>query len=377
MKNKAKNSVNCLNHQNNSNLQNGEKNSKTSKTIVFAGGGTAGHITPFMAVAPYLKKRGVKIVYIGSGKPLEKNLMEQTGAVLREINPPKFIRGFSPAAFKNAALPFKFLKAVFKAKQILKEYNPAVVFSKGGYCALPVCYAAFSLGIPVVCHESDLTAGLANKLTLKKCDKFLTSFAPPAQKYGGECIGSPMREELFSVSKTAGLNYFGLPGGKPVLFITGGSQGSKILNDAVRKNLPCLTKRFSVLHAVGKGNKCGYKPVNGYFEFEFISMPHALAAADYCVTRGGSNTLFEVLCAQKPAVCVPLKRGSRGDQIKNAEYFSSRGALFSADETDLASTLPDLLSDLIKNERKIKKSINALNVKNGSDRLAEILLSYF
>lgn len=356
---------------------NDKKTLKTSKTIVFAGGGTAGHITPFLAVAPSLKKQGIKIVYIGSGKQLETNLMKPTGAVLCEINPPKFIRGISPAAIKNATLPFKFLKAVFSAKEILKKYAPAVVFSKGGYCALPVCYAAFSLKIPVVCHESDLTTGLANKLTLKKCDKFLTSFAPPAENYGGECIGSPMREELFSISKQNGLKYFNLPNDKPVLLITGGSQGSKILNDAARKNARRLSKDFYVLHAVGKGNKSAYKPVNGYFEFEFISMPHALAAADYCITRGGSNTLFEVLCAKKPTICVPLKKGSRGDQIKNAEYFSSRGALIYADETDLDEKLMFLLNDLIKNEKKIIKSINALRIKNGSDRLNEILLSYF
>lgn len=359
---------------------------KTSdKTIVFAGGGTAGHITPFIAVSPYLKKRGIKTVYIGSGKQLEKNLMKPAGAIISDINPPKFIRGFSISALKNAALPFKFIKAVNAAKDILIKYKPAVVFSKGGYCALPVCYAAFSLEIPVVCHESDLTAGLANKLTLKRCDRFLTSFLPPAEKYGGEVIGAPMREELFSVSKSDGLKHFGITSDKPVLLITGGSQGSKTLNEAVIKNLPALTSRFNVLHATGKGNlpndknteKSAYKPVNSYFAFEFISMPHALACADVCVIRGGSNTLFEVLYAKKPALCIPLKKGSRGDQIKNAEYFYERGAIVYADESGLNENLVHLLNALIKNKKAILSAINDLNLNNGTPRLAEILLGYF
>lgn len=356
-----------------------------AKTIVFAGGGTAGHITPFIAVSPYLKKQGIKIVYIGSGKQLEKNLMQPAGAILREIDPPKFIRGVSINALKNAVLPFKFIKAVNAAKEILKKYKPAVIFSKGGYCALPVCYAAFSLKIPVVCHESDLTAGLANKLTLKKCDKFLTSFLPPAEKYGGEVIGAPMREELFSVSKIDGLKYFGITNDKPVLLITGGSQGSKTLNEAVIKNLPKLTSRFNVLHATGKGNlphgndakKSAYKPVNGYFAFEFISMPHALACADVCVIRGGANTLFEVLYAKKPALCIPLKKGSRGDQIKNAEYFYERGAIVYADGSGLNENLVHLLNALIKNKKSILSAINNLKLNNGTPRLAEILLGYF
>lgn len=348
-----------------------------AKTVIFAGGGTAGHIMPFTAVYPWLKKRGVNAVYIGSGKRLEKSVMQDYCDFLCEINPPKFIRGGSFGALKNFLLPAELLRAVKQAEQILNEQKPRLVFSKGGYCALPVCLAAFKLRVPVICHESDLSIGLANKLCLKKCDKFLCTFSATAKKHGGECIGSPMREELFKIKKSEALKYFGLPGDKPVLLISGGSQGSKIINDAVQANLKQILKRFNVLHAVGKGNKCAYKPVNGYFAFEFINMANALSAADFCLIRGGSNTLFEVLYAKKPSVCVPLKKGSRGDQIKNAEHFKKLGALIYCDEDELKTTLPDLLNDLINRQTQLKNAITALDLKNGTPELCKIILSYF
>lgn len=348
-----------------------------AKTVIFAGGGTAGHIMPFTAVYPELKKRGVNAVYIGSGKQLEKSVMQDYCDFLCEITPPKFIRGFSFGALKNFLLPAELLRAVKQAEQILNEQKPRLVFSKGGYCALPVCLAAFKLRVPVICHESDLSIGLANKLCLKKCDKFLCTFSATAKKYGGECIGSPMREELFKIKKSEALKYFGLPNDKPVLLISGGSQGSKIINEAVQTNLKQILKRFNVLHAVGKGNKCAYKPVNGYFAFEFINMANALSAADFCLIRGGSNTLFEVLYAKKPSVCVPLKKGSRGDQIKNAEHFEKLGALISCDENELKPALPDLLNDLINRQTQLKSAITALDLKNGTPELCKIILSYF
>lgn len=348
-----------------------------NKTIIFAGGGTAGHIMPFAAVYPELKKRGINSVYIGSGKPLEKSIMQDYCDFLCEINPPKLIRGFSLSALKNFLLPAELFKAVKQAERILNEQKPRLVFSKGGYCALPACLAAFKLQVPVICHESDLSIGLANKLCLKKCDKFLCSFSSTAKKHGGECVGSPMREQLFNIKKSEALKYFNLDGSKPVLLISGGSQGSKIINEAVQANFKQILKNFNVLHAVGKGNKSAYKPVNGYFAFEFINMANALACADFCLIRGGSNTLFEVLYAKKPCICVPLKKGSRGDQIKNAEHFKKLGAIITCDEEKLKTDLPSLLNELKKRERELKNAISALDLKNGTPRLCEIILSYF
>ncbi len=346
------------------------------KTIVFAGGGTAGHIVPFLAVYPKLKAIGISAVYIGSGKELEKKLMRNNCDKMCEINPPKLIRGFSPRALKNALLPFELLRARKEAEILLEKINPSVIFSKGGYCALPVCLAATKLKIPVVCHESDLTAGLANKITVKAGARLLCTFSQTANKLKGERIGSPMREELFSLSKKEGLKYFGFTKNKPVLLISGGSQGSKIINEAIFKNLPEILKRFNVLHSLGKSKKSAYKPVNGYFAAEFIDMKYALAAADFCILRGGSNSIFETLYAKKPSICVPLKKGSRGDQIKNAHYFEQKGALLYCDENDLSAELIPLLNSLLKNKDEILKNIELLNLQNGTDKLFNILCEY-
>ncbi len=346
------------------------------KTIVFAGGGTAGHIVPFIALYPKLKKIGVRTVYIGSGKELETRLMQNNCDEILKINPPKLTRGFSITALKNLALPITLLKAREEAKILLKTIKPGVVFSKGGYCALPVCLAAFKLKIPVVCHESDLSIGLANKITIKKGARALCTFEKTARDVGGEYIGSPMREELFDKNKTAALKYFGIKNPKPVLLVSGGSSGSKTVNEAVFKNLPELLKRFNVIHALGKNNKCPYKPVNGYFAFEFVNMKNALAAADYCLSRGGSNTLFETLYAKKPCICVPLKKASRGDQIENARHFEQKGALIYCDEDELCVKLIPLLDKLREKEGEIIKNINVLNLKNGTQKLFEILCEY-
>ena len=340
------------------------------KTLILAGGGTAGHVTPLLAILPFVKQKFDKIVYIGSGKAVEQNLIKPTGVKIYNINPPAFVRSLTP---KNLLIPFKLGKAVKECKKILTSENASVIFSKGGYSALPVCLAGFSLKIPVVCHESDLTLGLANALTKRRCNAFFTSFESTAKKHGGIYSGPPLRSDLFSLKKQDAKKILGINSEKPVLLITGGSQGSKIINSAVEQNLSKILTRFCVIHLCGKGNKPIYKAINDYFAFEFLDMKLALNACDYCITRGGSNTLFELLYAKKPCIAIPLEKGSRGDQIKNVLHFKNANALLYEQEDNLEKNLPIALEELVEKSDFLKKNINGLNLKNGAKTIAKKL----
>lgn len=343
-----------------------------TRTIVLTGGGTAGHVTPLLAVAENLKNYK-RIVYVGSGKTAESEIMKKCGAVIENTNPPKLIRGLS---FKNFAIPVKLLKSIKTAKKILKKYNPLVVFSKGGYCALPVCLAAAKLKIPIVCHESDITAGLANKLIFKKCDKIFTSFSRTAAEYGGICSGPPMRGELNNTSKSEAKKFYKINDDRPVLFVTGGSQGSLALNKAVAANFSALTAEFNVIHQCGKGKIPAYKPVNGYFACELTDMGYALAACDIVLSRGGSNTLFEALNAGKAILCCPLEKGSRGDQLKNAGYFAEKNALAIIYESELNGNLAEKLHEVYSNRKFYAEHAAKLKTCGGEKVIAKALDKY-
>jgi len=341
------------------------------KTLILAGGGTAGHVTPLLAVLPLVKDRFDKIIYIGSGKSIEQTLIAPTGVEIRKISPPALIRSLT---LKNLTIPFKLFNAINECERILKTSGASVVFSKGGYCALPVCLAAFKLKIPVTVHESDLTVGLANKLTLKRAAIFFTSFEQTAKKYGGVYCGPPLRSNLFNGDKDRARKQLGIKSKKPVLLVTGGSQGSSAINDAVFNNLGALCEKFNVIHLCGKNKKPTYSAINGYFPFEFIDMKAAISACDFCITRGGSNTLFELLYAKKPCIAVPLKKGSRGDQIKNVLHFEDKKALFYLDEDLLDKKLLTALDHLLIKKNYYIENIRGLNLKNGADEIAKKLI---
>ena len=212
--------------------------------------------------------------------------------------------------------------------------------------------------------------------SLKKAEKLLTVFEDTAVKYGGVCVGSPIRDDFGSLSRLQAKNKLGIHDKKPVLLVTGGSQGSRTINAAVRNNLGELVKRFNVVHLCGKGNKSGNKSINGYFEYEFADMNVCLTACDLVLSRGGSNTLFEIMYCKKPAVIVPLKKGSRGDQKKNALYFVEKGAMRICNEDELAERIVPLLSSLFNDRAVIVENASRLAVENGTKNIAEILCSF-
>ena len=314
-----------------------------SKKIVLTGGGTAGHVTPNMALMPKLRDLQYEIVYMGSYDGIEKKLMEDFDIPYFGISTGKFRRYFDP---KNFSDPFRVIKGVREARKYLKEIKPDVVFSKGGFVSVPVVRAASSLGIPCIIHESDMTPGLANKLCIPVAKKVCCNFPETLNMLpAGKAVltGSPIRKELTTGSKEAGYKLCGFDASKPVIMVVGGSLGSAAINQAVRDVLPELLNDFHVVHLCGKeklDNLLLTTP--GYKQFEYIKseMKDIFAMSDIVISRAGANAISELLALKKPNILIPLPSGSsRGDQILNAQSFESQGFSIVIDEDDLTNKL--------------------------------------
>lgn len=299
------------------------------KRIILTGGGTAGHVTPNIALMPKLTELGYDIQYIGSYDGIEKKLIEEMGIPYYGIASGKLRRYFD---LKNFSDPFRVIQGYFQTKKILKKLQPNIIFSKGGFVTVPVVQAAKRLHIPVVIHESDMTPGLANKLAMSAASKVCCNFPEtvpllPAGK--AVLTGSPIREELRSGNRLAAMKFCGFSAGKPVLLIIGGSLGSVAVNRAIRSILPQLLEDFHVIHLCGKGNlDRSLDHLDGYAQFEYIKQELAdlFALADVVVSRAGANAICELLDLRKPNLLIPLSaNASRGDQLLNAESFRKQG----------------------------------------------------
>ncbi len=268
------------------------------KKIILTGGGTAGHVTPNLALVPSLKERNYDIHYIGSYQGIERKLIEGAGIPYDGISSGKFRRYFD---FKNFSDPFRVLKGYWEALKLIKNYKPDVVFSKGGFVAVPVVMAAKHCKVPVIIHESDMTPGLANKLCISSAAKICCNFPetlPYLPKDKAVLTGSPIRKELLKGDRLTGLNYARLSANRPVILIIGGSLGSVTVNTALRGILPKLLKNYQVIHICGKGNLDeSLIGMEGYVQYEYVDAPlkHLFAAADLMISRAGANSICEIL----------------------------------------------------------------------------------
>ena len=311
------------------------------KKIVLTGGGTAGHVTPNLALLPHLKEKGCTINYIGSYEGIEKGLIETAGIPYYGISSGKLRRYFD---LKNFSDPLNVMKGFFEARKLLKKLKPDVVFSKGGFVSVPVVLAAKTRRIPCIIHESDITPGLANRICIPMAKKVCANF-PETMKYLPEdkavLTGTPIREELFKGNKIAGLDFCGFTANKPVIMIVGGSTGAMALNEAVRDLLPTLLRDYQIIHLCGKGKMSEeHQNVSGYCQFEYVSkeMKDLFAAADLVISRAGANSICELLALRKPHILIPLSAAaSRGDQILNAESFEHQGFSYVLQEEDLTN----------------------------------------
>lgn len=309
------------------------------KTIVLTGGGTSGHVTPNIALLPALKRAGYIIHYIGSRDGIERQLIEKEGVPYYSISTGKLRRYFDLKNFTDA---FRVTGGLFQAYSLLGKLKPALVFSKGGFVSCPVVWAAWLRRIPVIIHESDITPGLTNRLSIPFSKRVCYTF-PESKQYipskKGIRTGVPIREELLKGNRTTGRSICGFSTAKPVIMVIGGSQGSQKINGVIRVALDILLKDFNICHICGKGNiDQELENQKGYKQFEYINeeQPHIYALADLIVSRAGSTVLFELLALKKPNLLIPLsKSASRGDQILNAASFKKQGFSAVLQEEDL------------------------------------------
>lgn len=346
-----------------------------NKKIVFTGGGSAGHVTPNLAIINELKE-DFALYYIGSHKGIEKEIIQKTNLSYYSISSGKLRRYID---MENIIDAFRVLKGTVEARKILKKIKPDLLFSKGGFVSVPVIVAASSLKIPIYIHESDITPGLANRISMRFASKIFTSFEEAAQYFPIEkvrAIGSPIRKEILNGSVNEGLSFLGFQRNRPILTIMGGSLGAKRINEVVRESLGELTKRYQIVHLCGKGQSDpNFDDYPGYKQFEYIheELAHILAATQYVITRGGSNALFEFLALNIPMLIIPLsKKQSRGDQILNANAFKHNGFAIVQEEEGLdASSFILALNDLENQAPKIKSMMDQSPLNNGLDVLLD------
>lgn len=349
------------------------------KTIVLTGGGTAGHVTPNLALIPELKKAGYNVIYIGTENGMERGLVEKTGVEYHYVSTGKLRRYMSKDNFTDM---FKVVKGIAEAKKLIKRLKPDIVFSKGGFVAVPVVLGAKFNGVPVIAHESDMTPGLANKIAMPFAKKICTTF-PETVKYVGKKgihTGTPIRKELFEGNAEKGRMLCGFDNEKPVIMMMGGSLGSQKINKVLRAALTEITTGFQLVHICGKGNVDKSINIKGYKQFEYLSeeLPHVMACADMVISRAGSNSISEFLALKKPALLIPLSaKASRGDQILNAQSFEKQGYSLVLKEEEMT---PESLLKSIKELYLAKDSLISAMAKspasNGVENVMKVILKY-
>lgn len=299
------------------------------KKIILTGGGTTGHVSVNLALIPRLLGRGWTIHYIGSENGIERDLIADFPEVTyHPIATGKLRRYLSKENFLDIG---RVSKGVRQARKLIREIKPNVVFSKGGYVSVPVVMGAYFNKVPAISHESDLTPGLANKLSMPFVKKVMVTFEDTMKyikKNKAFYLGPVIREQIKHGDPARARLDYGFTGKKPIMLVMGGSLGAQALNRAVWENLDSLLEHYDILHGVGKGKGDPSMDRPGYVQEEYIraGMNDALAMADIIVSRAGSNAIFEFLYYQKPMLLVPLGTNqSRGDQILNAENFEKRG----------------------------------------------------
>ena len=343
------------------------------KKILFTGGGSAGHVIPNVALIEEILSGGeADVCYIGTNG-IEKSIVSEWKIPYFEIECPKLVRGGGFAGLKrNLKIPAAFFRAVKRAREGLEAFRPDVVFSKGGYVALPVVVAARKLKIPCFAHESDFSVGLANRLSARLCKAVFTSFPETAKKVPrGVYGGAPIRRSVFSATRAESRRKFGMGFNDVVLLVFGGGSGSRSINEAVRKHLKALTERCVVLHVCGKGNVVDSN-VKNYRQFEFISdIGSAYAAADLVLSRSGAGTVFELMALKKPAIFVPLDGQTRGDQAENAAYFKTRGLCHVLPQSRL-DELPKAVENALLDDG-LRLRLQETDFKRGNERILRAL----
>lgn len=347
------------------------------KKIILTGGGTAGHVTPNLALVESLRSKNWNIDYIGSVNGIEKQIVTESGLKYHGIKSGKLRRYFSVENFTD---PFKVIAGVFEAYSIIRKIKPDIVFSKGGFVTVPVIIGAYLNRVPIIIHESDMTPGLANKISIPMAKKVCVSFPETLQHLNQKGIytGTPIRSEILKGNKEKGYALCNFNSQKPILLIIGGSLGSEFINNSMRNILDTILEKFQVIHVCGKGNyKAEFDNKVGYKQFEYVNeeLSDIFAITDIIVARAGSNSIFEFLNLRKPNLLIPLSRkASRGDQILNAGSFEKMGYSKVIQEENITpDQLKKLIYQLYDEKNQYIETMNKSPAKDSVDEIIKII----
>jgi len=366
--------------------------------ILFTGGGTAGHIFPIVAVIREIKKNypygGFEFFYLGPKDKFSKELLSKEGVEVKTILAGKVRRYFS---FKNLIDIFKLPVGILQAFYHIFIISPDVIFSKGGYGSIAASVSGRVLMVPIFLHESDISPGLANRITGKFALEIFISFSIKKTEYFPAkkmlSVGNPVRKEILDGSKEKAKKLFNLTGEKPVILILGGSQGAQRINDKILSILPNILKDYEIIHQTGKRNfeqirkeaevvitqdfKKYYHPSPFLNEIEIAN---AYSAADLIISRAGAGTIFEIALIGKPSILVPLPESAQNHQVKNAYAYAENGASLVIEE---ANFRPHFVLERIKNlfsqpERlkQIAERAKEFSRPNAARIIAEYMVTY-
>ncbi len=350
------------------------------KRIILTGGGTAGHVTPNIALIPQLQELGYDISYIGSYSGIEKELITALDIPYYPISSGKLRRYFSTQNFTD---PFRILKGFSQANQLVKKLQPDIIFSKGGFVTVPVVMAGKKNKIPTIIHESDMTPGLANKLAIPSATKVCCNFPETVSHLPeGKAVltGCPIRKELLKGDSDTAKSFCKFTTDKPVILIIGGSLGSVAINDAIRNILSDLLDKFQIIHLCGKGKlDNSLNTLDGYVQFEYVTdeLKDLFALSDIIISRAGANAICELLALKKPHILIPLPlSASRGDQILNAESFKKQGFSVVLDNDTLTDALLlENILQLYKNKDSYIKAMSNGGIQDATHSVVNLIES--
>lgn len=358
-----------------------KKTAQKNKRIIFTGGGSAGHVTPNLALIAKLKKEHWQIYYIGSKNGQEKHIVQKINIPYFSIPTGKLRRYFS---WQNFIDPWKILFGIISSYILCWKIRPHIVFSKGGFVAFPVVVAAWAYRIPVIVHESDFSPGLANRFSFPFASKICFTFEDTKKyinpKYKNKLVwsGTPIRPELFNGDAAMGRKICGFNNNKKVIFVQGGGLGADSVNKIIRELLPALQKDFQIIHSCGKGKvDHTFDEFPSYYQSEYFheELPHILACADLVISRAGANSVHELLALKKPHLLLPLsQKSSRGDQLLNAKHYASLGLSTVIYPEGLnAKNLQEKIYTLSNNLANCQKALQKYQIPNGVDIICSLI----
>lgn len=362
--------------------------------ILFAGGGTAGHINPALAVAGYIleKHPDTKISYIGTKNKLESKLVPAKGYDFYTVDVAGFQRKITVKnIFKNIGAVYKVVNSSVVARKLLKQLSPDIVVGTGGYVSGPVLREAVKLGIKTAIHEQNAFPGITNKMLCNKVDKVMLAM-PEAEKRLGltkspVITGNPVREELLKINKEQARNILGIDNSKPVVLSFGGSLGARPINEAMAGLINNNLGKYQIFHATGKMGYENFKNMLNKAEetddtihiYEYINnMDVMLAAADLVICRAGAITLSELQVCGKPSILIPSPYVAENHQYFNALTLKQSGSAELIEEKDLSVSSLISKVDVILSDKSILNNMaeNARKsaITNANERIYNVIM---